>query len=180
MPVAGGNCNFGVAGRDEHPVNCVRWEDAKAFAAHVGGRLATESEWEYAARGGDATRDYPWGDRRASCAEAVMDDGGRPGCGARGTASVCSRHPAGSTPQGVCDLAGNVAEWVEDRYRFGYDAAPRDGTAFDSVTDLDRVLRGGSWRGGPQAVRAASRAHASPARDVPVRDDVGIRVVRTR
>jgi len=62
MPAnTGGSCNAGVAGRENHPINCVDWNQADAYCQAQGLRLPTEEEWEYAAKGGDEDRRYPWG-----------------------------------------------------------------------------------------------------------------------
>jgi len=64
--------NWGVAGRDNHPVNCVNWNQATDYCGWIGGRLPSEAEWEYAARGGGRDILYPWGDEFATCERAVM------------------------------------------------------------------------------------------------------------
>jgi len=134
---------------DDQPVVCVDWEQARAFSAWVGGRLPSEAEWEYAATSGGTAGKYPWGDDPPSCERTAMR-----GCG-NVTAPVCSR-PAGNTRQGLCDMAGNVWEWVEDRFHASYVGAPTDGSAWED-TNAPRVVRGGSWRC-PAERRARSRS----------------------
>ena len=159
----GYECNWGVDGRGDHPVNCVDWEQARAFAAFVGGRLPSEAEWEYAARSGGRDQTYPWGDEEATCARVVAYDGGA-GCGEDRTWPVCSK-PTGSSAHGVCDLAGNVWEWVEDCYHDSYAGAPGDGRAWEGCGALDaRVLRGGSWNSYAEYCRSAGRAGPTPGR----------------
>jgi len=73
------------------------------------------------------------------------------------TAGVCSK-PLGNTAQGLCDMAGNLWEWVEDDWHDSYSGAPSDGQAWiDSPRSDFRVLRGGSWSFEPDDCRSASR-----------------------
>ncbi len=122
---------------DDKPAVGVEWEQAKAFAAWVGGRLPTESEWEYAARSAGKDWKYPWGNEEATCDRAVIDV-----CHGLGTEPVCSK-PAGNSQQGLCDMAGNAWEWVEDWYHL-YSETPTDGSA-PQAPGKYRVFRGGSW-----------------------------------
>ena len=140
---------------DEQPVVCVDWDQAQAYARWAGGRLPTEAEWEYAARSGGRDWKYPWGNENATCERAVMDDGGN-GCGRNSTWPVCSK-PRGNTTQGLCDMAGNVWEWVQDWYHDSYNGAPTDGSAWERPTGSYRVSRGGSWVSSARFVRAANR-----------------------
>lgn len=140
-------CNWGKEGRQRHPVNCVDWKQANQYARFKGARLPSESEWEYAARSGGKKRNYPWGNEEPTCDKAVMYGNGDYGCGSGGTMPVCSK-PAGNTDQGLCDMAGNVWQWVQNTYQDSYRGAPTDGGAFEAAGSR-RVLRGGSLNGGP-------------------------------
>ncbi len=172
-PDTGTYCNWDKSGRDDHPINCVDWEQASAFAKWAGGRLPSEAEWEYAARSGGKSREYPWGDQKADCSRAVMDDGSGNGCGKGGTTfPVCSK-PAGNTAQGVCDMAGNVWEWVADWYG-PYGEAPNDGSARTRTAQF-RVGRGGGWNNAARGLRAAHRSGRSPGGR---RINLGFRVAR--
>ncbi len=155
-------CNWGQAGREDHPVNCVDWFQAVDFCSWVGGRLPSEAEWEYAARGGGQDITYPWGDDPASCTYAVMFEGGSSGCGMGRTWAVCSK-TAGNTAQGLCDMAGNVWEWVQDWYHLDYNGAPSDGSAWEIPSNSDRVGRGGGFWHDAGGQRAAFRSYYVPS-----------------
>jgi formylglycine-generating enzyme required for sulfatase activity len=128
---------------DDQPVVGVTWDQAKAFSEWAGGRLPSEAEWEYAARSGGKEKKYPWGDAAPTCERSVMSQG-RFGCGRKATWPVCSK-PSGNTEQGLCDMAGNAWEWVQDWYHDSYEGAPADGSAWESPAGSGRVVRGGSW-----------------------------------
>lgn len=125
-----------VSGPDSHPVVYVQWREAMAYAESLGGSLPTEAQWEYAARGKEG-RTYPWGEASPTCELAHYAD-----CEPRGTVPVMSL-PAGATPDGIHNLAGNVVEWVFDRYG-RYESRDAVDPAGPGVGER-RVLRGGAW-----------------------------------
>ena len=172
-PGGSSKCNWGRLDRDDYPVNCVTWDQARAYAEWVGGRLPTEAEWEFAARSRGQAIAYPWGEEQATCDLAIMNDGGGRGCGTDLMRPVCSSL-AGNTEQGLCDMAGGVWEWVEDRYGI-YDDAFDDGSA---RTDggAGRVFRGGSWVNATWSLRAANRNRNQASSWY---DDVGFRPARS-
>jgi formylglycine-generating enzyme required for sulfatase activity len=134
-PRTGLYCNWGVAGRQLHPVNCVTWDQANQYAKFKGARLPSESEWEYAATSGGRNQQYPWGNDEPTSELAVFNT--------NSTMPVCSK-PKGNTAQGLCDMSGNVWEWVQDTYQNSYAGAPVDGSAVEGAGSY-RVIRGGSF-----------------------------------
>lgn len=168
----------GFPQNDRHPVTCINWNDADAYAKWLSNktgkiyRLPTEAEWEYAARGNTKTTRY-WGDN--------PDKACRYANGADNTAHArifgarswsihhCTDHFAYTAPAGrfkpnafgLYDMLGNVWEWTEDNYHDSYRDAPAVGSAWLGG-DTKRVLRGGSWNNPPRDLRAAVRFGNKP------------------
>jgi len=115
-------CNWGRSGREKDPVNCVNWRQAKDYARFAGARLPSEAEWEYAATSGGRNQKYPWGNALPTPDVVVMKRG------SKATMPVCSR-PLGNTAQGLCDMTGNLRQWVEDSFVDSYRGVPVDGSA---------------------------------------------------
>ena len=145
--------------RGDHPVNYITWEDLRTFGAWVGADLPTEAQWELAARGGRQGRTYPWGETLLGCEDLPYAGSDGEMCSI-GTRPVCSSESSHSY-HGVCDLAGNVWEYVLDEYVGNYDVQDEDGSAFCSAEDCSgmasRVLRGGSWTSPYDNLRSAYR-----------------------
>jgi formylglycine-generating enzyme required for sulfatase activity len=144
------------------PVVGVSHAEARAYCAFVGGRLPSEAEWEYAARGRGSRRAFPWGDGW----DGRLAHHGRPSTAGRGPGVVYAllapvgAYPDGASDAGVLDLAGNVSEWVDDWFAPDFYArSPRVDPHGPSNGAL-RVLRGGSYRALPFALRNAARAAA--------------------
>ncbi len=131
------------------PVVGITWFMARDYAAWLGGRLPSESEWEYAARG-PSNWNYPWGDDFVASNLVYSDNSEvQP-------ADVGSRL-AGNSWVGASDLSGNVWEWVSSVYQL-YPYKADDGREINSDnTDVWRVLRGGSWYTSQNSARSAFR-----------------------
>lgn len=161
--------------KPELPVVLVTATDAERYCAFAGGRLPTEAEWERAARGREGRR-YPWGNLF------------HPGLANHG-ASLPDRHddrdgffelapvgsfPQGRTPDGIDDLAGNVAEWVADGFEDDENALHSAEKARNPLRRGTpwRVVRGGGFRSPPLMVRGASRHFVLASTRAP---DIGFR-----
>ena len=152
----------GLEAKPRHPVVQVSARDASAFCGWHGLRLPGEAEWEFAARGGDGRR-YPWGDAAPRQDRRGLANFGTVRCcaadatdGHRRTAPV-GAFPAGASPFGIQDMAGNVWEWTAGRF------PGRPGEV---------ALRGGGWGNDPYCLRAAYR-HGNPP-------DIGLDMVGFR
>ena len=129
------------AGKADHPVVLVSWNNAEVFCNWAGLQLPTEQEWEKAARGDKDGRSYPWGDNwvdgRCNTSEADV----------RGTTPVGQYSPQSDSPYGCADMAGNVWEWTE---------------SWHDEEQTRRVLRGGSWLYGKGYARVSIGNHFTP------------------
>ncbi len=178
VPLVGGGCNYGIAEKQNDPINCVTWQQARTFATWVGARLPSESQWEYAARSGNHQFDYPWGNTTVSCQYAhLFDPLMGAGCGLQSTTSIC-QYPRGNSDQGLCDLLGNVQEWILDDYLSQYDLATANGDAYCALTDcqvnaLNKVVRGLGFRN--RSGNNRSRYAFSPLWRS---DEIGFRIVK--
>lgn len=180
---------------EDHPVVCVNWEDASAYAKWVSDRTAksyrlmSETEAEYAARGTTVIDQrqprYFFGNEETDlCSYANASDQTAKEKAFNRTFAACKdgyvyTAPAGrfkANAFGLHDVHGNVSSWTKDCWHATYEGAPSDGSARESGDCSLRVLRGGSWFSDPRFLRAAYRGRDGPDyRD----DDVGFRLART-
>ena len=147
-------------GKEDHPIVSVTWDEANDYCKWVGGRLPTEAEWEYAARGGKEDLKYPWGNEiskeHANYAEnfqealKALSDG---------------PSPVGSYPAngfGLYDMTSNVREWCADWFGLHYASSPAQDPQGPPSGYYGRVLRGGSWLSDPDFLRASGRLRYLP------------------
>ena len=171
-----------------NPVVNVSWNDARTFCAWIGGRLPTEAEWEYTARGGTAGWRYPRGNEIGhDDANFAATTNGNLEVKTVGTGPDMARalgltYPQHGTSQGetfrdngfsLYDMAGNVLQWTAD-----WDGPYPDGPAIDPTgpaRGTSRILRGGSWAVTADGLRVSSRYKIEPASAL---DTIGFRCVR--
>ncbi len=164
-PQTGAQCNWGVSGREQHPVNCVSQTAARAYCAwaHTGGDLPTEQQWEGAAWGESCVvtgpppntgcgvpkvAHYPWGDDAPACGKAN-------GLSCKGDSVPVGAFPQGT--KGLFDMGGNVAEWTRSFYTtYPYeDPGPTTGSTV--------VVRGGAWDASKAQLEINYRQAESPS-----------------
>lgn len=159
---------FGNIEFQDYPVVHVTWVDANTYCTWAERRLPSEAEWEYAARGNDK-RNYPWGDEAPNQYTANFNN-------LIGDTTRVGSYAEGVSPFGVLDMAGNVWEWVADRYRQDYYAKSIFenplGPSIDEVFNTMFVIRGGSFQDEEIDLRVSNRnfidgpnIHAEPDDD---------------
>lgn len=158
---------YGDSPYDHYPVAWITWERARTYCEWAGRRLPTEAEWEKAARGTDG-RLYPWGDAtpNPNLLNFKADVG---------DTTAVGNYPAGASPYGALDMAGNLWEWVADWYSHSYYASSPAANPPGPAPQAYHACRGGSWNSAAEMVRTAARGNADPGRCDGI---VGIRCAR--
>jgi len=162
-----------IDGLSDHPVSHVSWNDARSYCQWARRRLPTEAEWEKAARGPNGWL-YPWG----NIFECSFGNFTRLGCG--GDIQIVTAPAAsslsGASFYGALNMAGNVQEWVADKYSADYYAeSPNRNPAGPNEGNL-YVLRGGSWRYDRDRVRTTARDYVGADHSG---EDIGFRCAKS-
>src|SRR6478735_4537812 len=143
------HCNGDVP---DQPRTCITWYQAEAYAAWRAGRLPTEAEWEYAARGPKSTV-YPWGDtfdrERANVLDSVSP-------------KPVGSYPTGASWVGAVDMSGNAMEWVADWLDTGYYTSSPATDPTGPATGEVKVEKGGWWGSNEFVARSAYRHYEDP------------------
>lgn len=156
------------AGFEHHPVNEVPWAGARDYCAWQGKRLPTEAEWEKAARGTDGRR-YPWGNTAPAATRARFASGWN-------QSAPVDAYPAGASPYGVLDMAGNQWEWVASLYQ-PYPYRADDGR--ESLTaDGVRGTRGGGHDSSAAELTTTQRGRTLSRAPHAGHHNIGFRCVR--
>lgn len=155
--------------KPDEPQICVTWYEAEAYAHWRGGRIPTEAEWEFAARGPDS-RVYPWGNEYDS-AKANLDGGTKP--------AYVGSYPAGASWIGAQDMAGNVMEWVADWWSDTYYAQSPLSDPTGPALGIIKIEKGGWWGPADNSGAFVGRAAFRLDEDMPTYQDhhIGFRIV---
>ena len=149
-----GNSFIVNSGKENYPVIEVSWYGAKAYCEYYDGRLPTEAEWEFAARGGNNTNGYTYsGSNNVDEVAWYWNNSG-------GTIhTIGTKNP---NELGIYDMSGNVYEWCNDWYDSNYYSYNQSNNPQGPLSGTYRVIRGGSWYYDDSYCRVASRDYYIP------------------
>ena len=154
------------------PILYVTWHEATLFCGSIGKRLPTEAEWEKAARG-TTGRLFPWGDVPPDSRRAMF---GQHHVHEIPILAAVESLPEGQSPYGVRQMAGNVAEWVQDWFGLDYYAYMPERNPSGPASGRYKSLRGGSWKSKAIMLRTATRSGAPADQRSPT---IGFRCARS-
>lgn len=144
--------------------NCITWQDALIFCKSIGGDLPTQEQWEYAASSGDANANcFPWGESPLpECTHAVIYGDEGIGCGNNGIPEPGCLRPLGNTKSGeICDMVGNLWEWVKDAYPQTEEWMAGYKTIKGGSFDTPNITTGGAKDSQLSIVNSTSLEHAA-------------------